>query len=160
MVAMGPTPIFAWEGREYTFEEKSADWYWALGIIATASAIAAILFGNILLALVIAAAAISIALAASRAPRMHRFGLYEDGVAIDDHFYPFDIMLHFSVLEYADETLPPSLSLKTRRFLTPHFLIPIIGHDPVEIYNFVIERLPEGRHELSPTDRFIELFRL
>lgn len=157
---MGPNPIFAWEGREYTFEEKSADWYWALGIVATASTIAAILFGNILLALVIVAAAISVALAASRPPRMHRFALFDEGVMIDEHFYPFEIMLHYSVLEYADETLPPSLSIKTKRFLTPHFLIPIIGHDPVEIYAFVGQHLPEGRHELSPTDRIIELFRL
>ncbi len=157
---MEPTPIFAWEGREYTFEEKSADWYWALGIIATASGIAAILFGNILLALVIAAGAVAIALAAAKSPRMHRFALFADGLSIDDRFYPFESMLHYSVLEYADETLPPSLSIKTRRLLTPHFLIPIIGHDPVEIYNYVGQHLPEGRHELSPMDRVVELFRL
>ena len=48
---MQPNAIFEWEGTEYRFEDKSADWYWALGIIATAIAIAAVLFNNILLAL-------------------------------------------------------------------------------------------------------------
>ncbi|HYD93001.1 MAG TPA: hypothetical protein VEB18_00900 [Candidatus Paceibacterota bacterium] len=157
---MEETPVFAWEGREYQFEEKTADWYWALGIIATAAAIASVLFGNILLALVIAAAAVSVALVASRGSRMHRFAIFENGVAIDDHFYPFEIMLHFSVLEYVDETLPPSLSIKTRRFLTPHFLIPIVGHDPVEIYEFISQHLPEGNHHESPMDRLVELFRI
>ena len=107
-------PLFQWEGREYQFEEKSADWYWALGIIATAATIAAILFGNVLLALVIITGSISIALVASRTSRMHRFALFDDGLAVDERFYPYEVMLDFSVLEYADETLPPSLSIKTK----------------------------------------------
>lgn len=157
---MQRSPVFAWEGREYQFEEKSADWYWALGIIATACGIAAILFGNFLLALVIAAAAGSISLAASRGPRMHRFSLLEEGLVVDEHYYPYSSMLHFSVLEYADETLPPSLSIKTKFLLVPHLLIPIVGHNPVEIYEYMSLHLPDGRHEESPVDRFIELFRL
>ncbi len=157
---MRRAPLYEWEGREYRFEEKSADWYWALGILATAGAIASILFGNILLALVIIAAAASIAVAAAKHARVHRFAIYEDGVAIDDNLYPFETMLHFSVLEYADETLPPSLSIKTKHFLSPHLLIPIVGHDPVEVYEYISLHLPEGRHDESPMDRLVELFRL
>lgn len=157
---MAHTPLFAWEGREYQFEEKSADWYWALGIIATAAAIACILFGNFLLALVILAAAVTLALTASKGSRTHRFAIYEDGIAIDAHYYEFQNMLHFSVLEYADETLPPSLSIKTKHFLAPHLLIPIIGYDPVEIYEYMLNHLEDGRHEESPMDRIVELFRL
>mgnify|MGYP007026541586 FL=1 len=160
MDGMQRVPLFAWEGREYQFEEKSADWYWALGIIATASAVASILFGNILLALVIIAAAGAIAVAAAKHPRIHRFAIYEDGVAIDDHLYVYAEMLHFSVLEYADETLPPSLSIKTKHLLAPHLLIPIIGHDPVEIYEYIALHLPEGRHDESVMDHLVELFRL
>ncbi|HVU79755.1 MAG TPA: hypothetical protein VHD37_00150 [Candidatus Paceibacterota bacterium] len=157
---MPRVPLYAWEGREYEFEEKGADWYWSLGIIATAAAIASILFGNVLLALVILAAAGAIAVAAAKHSRVHRFAVYEDGVAIDDNLYPFENMLHFSVLEYADETLPPSLSIKTKQLLAPHLLIPIIGHDPVEIYDYFALHLPEGRHDESTMDRLVELFRL
>lgn len=157
---MARTPIFEWEGREYRFEEKGSDWYWSLGIVATAAAIACILFGNVLLAFVIVAAAGAIAISAAKGPSMHRFALWDDGISIDDHLYVFDDMLHFSVLEYVDETLPPSLSVKTKRFLAPHLLIPIIGHDPLEIYEYVSLHLPEGSHEHSVMDRVVELFRL
>lgn len=157
---MARGPLYEWEGREYRFEEKNADWYWALGIIATAGAIAAVLFGNILLGLVIFAGAASVAIAAAKRPRVHRFAIFDDGVAIDDTLYPYVSMLHFSVLEYADETLPPSLSIKTKHLLAPHLLIPIIGHDPVEIYEYVSLHLPEGRHDESAMDRVVELFRL
>lgn len=157
---MAREPIFAWEGREYRFEEKSSDWYWALGIITTAGVIACILFSNILLALVILAAAVTFGIAAAKPSSIHRFAIYHEGVTIDDTLYPFDRMLHFSVLEYADETLPPSLSIKTKQFLSPHLLIPIIGYDPVEIYHFIAEYVPEGNHEESALDRVVELFRL
>ncbi len=152
--------VYEWEGREYRFEEKSADWYWALGIIATAAAIASILFGNVILALVIGAAAAALAATAAKAPRVHKFALFDDGVAIDNDFYSYDGMLHYSVLEYADPSLPPSLSIKTRHFLSPHLLIPIIGHDPVEIYEYMALHLEDGRHDESPITRISELFRI
>lgn len=157
---MRPNAIFEWEGTEYRFEDKSADWYWALGIIATALAIAAVLFNNILLALLVVVGAVTVGIHAARHERIHRFRITPDGIAIDSNFYAFRNMLSYSVLEYADETLPPSLSLKTKHFLAPHLLIPIHDHDPVEIYEYVGTHLPEGRHEHSKMDRLVELFRL
>lgn len=157
---MNRTPLFAWEGREYRFEEKESDWYWALGIIATAVAIACILFGNFLLALVVVAATVATALAANQPPRMHRFAIFDDGIAVDHEFYAFENVLHFSVLEYADETLPPSLSLKTRHLFSPHLVIPIVGHNPIDIYEYLSLHLDDGHHDESPMDRIVEIFRL
>ncbi len=157
---MARGPIYEWQGTEYAFEEKGADWYWALGIIATAAIVACILFNNIILALVVAAGAFAAALQAAKHPRMHRFAIYEQGVGIDDRMYVYEDMIDFSVLEYADESLPPSLSIKTKHFLAPHLLIPIVGHDPVEIYEFFLERVLEGRHDESVVDRFVDMLRL
>ena len=153
-------PLFEWEGREYTFEEKGADWYWALGIIATAAVVASILFNNIILALVILAAAGAVALQAAKHPHEHYFAITDRGVVIDKSLYPYEDMISFSVLEYADETLPPSLSIKTKHFLAPHLLIPIVNHDPVEIFEFFSIEIPEGRHEESLFDHLGELLRL
>ena len=152
--------FFTWEGTEYRFEDKAPDWYWALGIIATAVAIAAILFNNILLALLVVVAAGSVAVHAAKHPRIHRFAITDDGISIDSNFYAFKDMLSFSVLEYADETLPPSLSIKTKHFLAPHLLIPLVGQDPIAVFEYMDQHLPEGRHEHSPIDRMVELFRL
>jgi hypothetical protein len=153
-------PLFEWHAKEYASEEKGADWYWALGIISVALIIVCVLFSNILLALVIAAAAVAIALQAARHPRMHRFAITEGGVIIDNSMYPYENMLHFSVLEYVDETIPPSLSIKTKHVLAPHLLIPIVGHDPVEIYDYVAFHLPEGKHEESLVDRIIDWLKI
>lgn len=152
--------LFEWEGTEYRFEDKSADWYWALGIIATAVAIAAVLFNNVLLALLVLVAGVVVGIHAAKHERIHRFRVTEDGIFIDTSFYDFRKMLSFSVLEYADETIPPSLSLKTKYFLSPHLLVPINDHDPIKVYEYIALHLPEGRHDRSRLDRLVELFRL
>lgn len=157
---MNRPPLYQWEGSEYAFEEKGADWYWAVGIIAVAAIIACILFNNLILALVIAAAALAASLQAAKHPRTHRFSITDRGLAIDDRLYLFEDMLSFSVLEYADESLPPSLSVKTRHFLAPHLLIPIVGYDPVEIYEFFSAHVAEGRHDESVFDHLVDLLRL
>lgn len=153
-------PVFAWEGHEYAFEEKSADWYWALGIIAIAAIVASVVFKNILLAFVIAAAAIAVALHAAKRPRVHRFAITEEGLHVDQFMYPYSMMLHFSVLEYADTNMPPSLSVKTRNPLSPHLLIPIVGHDPLAVYEYLLNHLKEGQHELSVIDRIVDMIRI
>lgn len=157
---MPRTVFFEWEGSEYVFEQKGADWYWALGIIAVAGMVASVLFGNVILALLIAAAAATLALSTAKHARNHVFRITDQGVMIDENVYEYEHILSFSVLEYIDPTLPPALSLKTRRFLAPHLLIPIVGPDPLEIYNFFAEHIEEGKHDESVVDRIIEMFRL
>lgn len=157
---MARAPLFEWKGHEYPFEEKGSDWYWAVAIVAGAGVIASLLFSNIILALLILAAAGTLALQAAKHQREHYFAITERGVVIDNNLYRYEDMMHFSVLEYADETLPPSLSIKTRNFLSSHILIPIVGHDPVEIYNFFAEHIPEGAHDESFFDRLIEMIKL
>ena len=157
---MPRTIFYEWEGTEYAFEEKGADWYWALGIVATAIIITCVLFNNIILALVVLAAGTTTALHAAKRPRTHYFAITDEGVVVDSNLYQYEGMLSFSVLEYADETLPPSLSIKTSHLLAPHLLIPIMGHDPIEIYDFFIQHIDEGKHDESVIDHLVELLGL
>ncbi len=142
------------------FEEKSADWYWAVGIIAVALFIVCVLFNNVILGLVVLAAAGAVTLHTAKHPRIHRFAIMDNGIIVDNSLYPYDTMLHFSVLEYTDPSMPPALSIKTRSLITPHLLIPIVGHDPVAVYEYVLNHLPEGRHDESAVDRIIDLMRI
>lgn len=157
---MAYTPIAEWEGEQYDFGEKNADWYWALGIIATAVAIVAVLFGNILLALVIIAGTATIAIQTKKTSRIHKFMVTDDGIVIDEKLYLFQNMMSFSILEYMDPTLPPALSIKTKHILSSHLLIPIHDHDPLHLYEYVASHVPEGNHERSFVDRLIERLKI
>ena len=84
---MSDTAILEWEGREYDHNPKSADWYWALGIIAVASTVASVLFGNYLLAVLIVIAAAAFALHAAKEPPLNSFRLIEKGIMVGDDLH-------------------------------------------------------------------------
>jgi hypothetical protein len=154
---MAHPPIFEWHGKEYASGDKSAEWYWALGIIALGIIVACVLFNNYLLGVVTFVAAIAAGLVAAKRPRIHRFAIADDGLSIDKAHYPFESMLHFSIFEYLDPETPPALSIKTKRLLSPHLLIPIVGHDPIDIYEYISLHIPDGRHDESVVDKVVEL---
>lgn len=157
---MSQQPRFSWQAQEYEFDDKSAEWYWALGIIATASIIASILFGNYLLAIVSASAAVALGLQATKEPHVHFFQLSEKGLSIGNRLYLFDLMHSFSVLEYIDNSKPPVLSIKTHSLLSPHLMIPLEDVDADAVYAFLFAYVDEGAHADTFVDHIIEWLRL
>ncbi|MDO8566720.1 MAG: hypothetical protein Q7R58_01035 [bacterium] len=149
---MPRTAILEWEGREYDHNPKSADWYWALGIIAVAGTVASVLFGNYLLATLIVIAAVTLALHASKQPPIHRFRLVEQGIVIGDDLHHFERMLSFSVLEDVEGELAPMLSIKTESWLSPHLIIPLNGVDVDVVYAYFLQHVDEGEHPHTFTD--------
>ncbi len=152
--------VFEWEGKEHEFDDKPAEWYWTLGIIATASIIASILFENYLLALVLLVAAFAIGLQAAKEPGVHQFKLSEEGLVIDHRLYRFELMHSFSMFEYIDPEKPPVLSIKTNSLLSPHFLIPLEGIDADAMYAFLFAYIDEGEHKETWLDRVVDFLRL
>jgi hypothetical protein len=143
---MPRTALFEWEGREYDHNPKSADWYWALGIIATAGTVAAILFGDFLLAALIIIGALALALHAAKRPPVHRFRVLEDGIMIGEEYHPFAQMESFSVLEDPADELPPWLSIQTRHLLFPHLVLPLEGIDVDALYAHFLAHVDERSH--------------
>ena len=144
--------ILEWEGREYDHNPKSADWYWALGIIAVAGTIASVLFGNYLLAMLIVIAAAAFALHASKQPPLHRFRLVEQGIVIGDELHHFERMTSFSVLEDVEGELAPMLSIKTESWLSPHLIIPLDGVDADVVYAYFLQKVDESEHPHTVVD--------
>ncbi|MFA5744673.1 MAG: hypothetical protein WC887_00415 [Candidatus Paceibacterota bacterium] len=144
--------LLEWEGKEYDHNPKSADWYWALGIIAAATAIASILFSNYLLSFLIIVAAATIALHAAKQPPLHRFRLVEQGLVIGDEMHPFEKMISFSVLEDIEDELPPLLSIKTETWFSPHLVIPLEGVDADFVYSYFLQHVYEGEHTHTLSD--------
>jgi hypothetical protein len=149
---MSRAVLLEWEGREYDHVPKSADWYWVLGIIAAAIAIAAILFGNYLLALLVIIAAATIALHAAKEPPIHRFGLVDKGLMIGEDLHPFEHMISFSILEDPEGELPPLLSIKNETWFSPHLVIPLADVDAEAVYIHFAQHVDEREHTHSLSD--------
>lgn len=149
---MARPALFEWEGKEYEHNPRSADWYWALGIIAVAATIAAILFGNYLFALLIVVAAVAVALHSAKHPSVHTFRIFEHGLMIGNDLHPYERMVSFSVLEDIEGTLPPLLSIKTEDWLSSHLEIPLEGVDADAVYAYLLTRVNESAHHHSFSD--------
>ena len=131
---------------------KGQDWYWALGIIALAGIVAAVLFSEYVLAMLMLVAAVALALHAAKVPPIHRFQLVEDGLMIGEEFHPYSRMESFSVLEDPDDELPPLLSIKTHSWFSPHLVIPLEDVDGEAIYLHFLERVAEDAHHHTIND--------
>lgn len=144
--------LIEWTGREYDHNPKSADWYWALGIVGVAVALAALLFGSYLLAVLVVIAAASLALHSAKRPSEHRFRLVEQGLLIGDDLHLFERMTSFCTLEDVEGELPPMLSIKTESWLSPHLVIPLEGVDADLVYSHFLEHVDEDVHHHTVVD--------
>jgi len=118
-----PENTIRWQGYEYDHQEKTSDWFWVLGIVALSSAATAIIFKNILFALLILIGAFTVALFAAKKPRLTHFEINRRGVAIDDTLYPFTTLESFWIDE--DEHGHHTLIFKSQRIMMPYIIIPL-----------------------------------
>lgn len=141
--------LFAWEGKEFEHSPRSADWYWALGILATALIIASVLFGNILVALLILVATGTIAVHTLYQPETHRFALTHEGLVIGNDLHPYERMRSFTVLEDIEGKFPPVLSIKTESIFSSHLVVPLENVDIDGVYALLLQNVDEGEHQHS-----------
>ena len=67
--SLGLPAVIEWEADEYEERERSADWFWALGAVAFFGIVLSFIFGNLLLALIIAIATFAIYAYENRPPQ-------------------------------------------------------------------------------------------
>ena len=146
----------SWQGYEYDHHEKSSDWFWALGIIALSSAVTAVIFKNILFALLIIIGAFVVALFAARRPHMVHFEINKRGVGIDDRLYPFKTLESFWIEE--DEHEHHVLILKSQRVVMPYIVIPLHDEHMEDARNILLTKLTEEELREPVSHKILEFF--
>lgn len=124
-----------WDEYEYEPREHGADWYWALGILAAALMVAAFMFQNVLLAILIVISAVSLGLVASRPPRLRRFELGDRGISLDDTLYLYSAFDAFGITGGE----PPKLIMRPHKLFTPHLTIPL-PHEHIDPARSLLRR--------------------
>lgn len=133
-------PVLEWSAPEYIHMEKGSDWYWAVGIVALAIIIAAILFNNIIFAIVILLASFTLTIYASRRPDTVNIRLDEKGVQVDDLRYEYKNLDTFGI---DAEEHHPRLLLKSKKLFMPLISIPMGDMDPEVARDYLDEFLHE-----------------
>lgn len=130
--------VVEWQAPEYVHQEKSVDWFWAIGVFALAIAVIAIFLGNVLFGVFVILAAISVAIHTVRKPRLIDYALTERGVLIDKKVYPYDTLEAFWIDE--DDS---RLIIRSEKALMPYLVLPFREDDEDDIQNVLIEYLDE-----------------
>jgi hypothetical protein len=149
--------LIHWRGYEHQHIERSSDWFWALGVIAVSAALIFILFNNFLFALLIVIAAVTLGILATKEPEIVDFVLSEKGLAIDDTFYPYDVIKAFWIEEHGEST---TLLIDTLKALRPHLVIPVNDVSADDIRDMLKEFIEEEELSEPLSYRILELLGL
>jgi hypothetical protein len=144
-----------WQAHEYVHFEKTQDWYWVLGLVAVAGAVGAILFNNVLFALLILIAAFVMAIFAGRKPDLVQFAVTQRGVRINNTLYPFSNLKSFAIVERSPNHIP-KLILEPKAHLSMHIYIPLENVDVDHVHDFLLDFLLEAEHEEPLVHHFME----
>lgn len=143
----------SWSAPEYEEREKSADWFWALGVIAVTGFLTAIIYGNYFFGILILLSGALLFFFAKKSPDWIDYELTERGLKIKSHLYPYENIKSFFV-QGGDK---PILFIKTERFYMPILSIPIESNLINEIHNiFIFKNVFEEEMHEHPSERIIE----
>lgn len=113
----------SWQIDTHEHKERSADWYWALGLLALAGAGLSVFFGNVLLAVILLLGGGSLGFLVARGPREHMVRLDQKGLTLDGTLYPYKNISSF----WVEEGATPRLLVSTSGVLHPQLVVPLLS---------------------------------
>lgn len=149
---MADTEI-SWHAPDFIKQEQSTDWYWAVGVITIALAVAGFVFGNVLFGILVIVASFALVLQSSRDPEIHEFVVSRKGVKANNILYPYSSLHSFWVENNPHEQ---KILLQSEKSWMPYIVIPIEDVDPEEIRDFMIQYLPEEEHQEPLAQKIME----
>ena len=147
-----------WKAPEHHYYEKTIEWFIVLVIIAGALAFSAFYTGNELLGILIVVAAVTMAIAATRRPRVIPYAVSVRGVRIGQHFYSYQNLRSYAIDE--EHRHGPQLLLVTKYKFTPMLIVPLPEDVIDDIESILFDRLEEEAHEEPFYNILLEIFRI
>lgn len=147
-----PTVYVEWSGQEFEFVPKQPTWYWTIGILSVGSAVAAGISGNILFAIILILAGITVSLAGSRRPATHTFMITDRGIHVGTQVFAYDNIVNFAIDDHHESGVPTTLHFTLRQGFVRVMTVPLHHVDfrtvRTALKNHNIEEV-ENLHSLS-----------
>jgi len=131
----------SWKALEYKRKEKTADWYWAVILIALAIVVASFFTHNALFAILIIISTVILLSFSITAPRMVEISINQKGITVEKEMYPFATLESFWVESQDEEN--QKILLKSKKLLMPLITIPLEEHHHLDVREFLLQYLPE-----------------
>jgi len=135
-----------WQAPEYHHYERSADWFWAVGIITVCITVLAFIFNNALLGILILLSVGILIFYAVRAPQDVEYEINRKGVVVGHTLHPYLTIESFWV---ETRTIEPKIILKSKKALQPYIIIPV-HNDSVDEVSTVLHQFLEEKELAEP----------
>jgi hypothetical protein len=147
----------SWQINTHEHKERSADWYWALGLLSLAGAGLSIFFGNVLLAVILLLGGGSLGFLVARGPREHQVTLNQKGITLDGTLYSFKNIGSF----WVEEGPTPRLLVSTSGILHPQLVVPLLSSArAMSVRSYLKRFAPEVEQHPHIGEHLAELFGL
>jgi len=150
--------ILRWSAFEHEHIERGSDWFLGLGIVAVSIGIVSIIFHDVLFAVLILVAAVTIAILAVHPPELSEFEISERGVRVAGRLHRYEEIISFWVEDENGDR--PTLLIDTVKFMHPNIIIPIDHIDPHEVRAYLREHAEETPMKEPVAHKILEFFGL
>lgn len=137
-----------WQVPEYPQYERGRFWYVGAAIIGVALLIYAVVTGNFLFALIVVFGVVISVASSWHPPKIVELRLYEEGVKLNDMYYPWEKFQSYWVVKNDEGTLHLGLDLKN--WLRSDLYVPVKNHSLEEVETFLskyLKKNPERKEE-------------
>ncbi|GMQ95364.1 MAG: hypothetical protein BMS9Abin13_477 [Patescibacteria group bacterium] len=142
-----------WSAPEYEYKEKSADWYWALSIIALSLTVAVFILGNMLFAVFILISAFTLALYGARKPHILEVKINKRGIRVNNTLYPYTTLKSFWI---DDEGEKSQIIIQSEKPLMPYIIVPLGDVSADMVRDTLLEFLEEEEHVEPLSQKLME----
>ena len=132
-----------WNAHQYIHTDKTADWYWIVGIITITITVVSIILNNIIFGILILIASFTLSLSASKKPKVVDIYADKNGIGVGKIFYPYANLDSFWV---EDRDAHPRIILKSQKVFMPYIPILLDDMNPQTVRNFLLQHLREEEH--------------
>lgn len=131
----------SWKALEYKRREKTADWYWAVVIIALCIVVTAFILKDGLFAIFIIIATAMLLTFSVREPKWIDIAIDQRGLTVGHDTYPFATLTEFWV--DISEKQNEKIIVRSKKMILPLIIIPIEEHHHLDVREFLLKHLPE-----------------
>ncbi|MBI2030174.1 hypothetical protein HYT05_00985 [Candidatus Kaiserbacteria bacterium] len=148
--------VLRWTAYEHEHVERTADWYWALGIVTLSVVVISVLLHNALFAVIMVLSSFTMILLARTPPQLVSFEISDRGIRTGKILHRYNEILSFWVEDETDDR--PILLVDTTKWMAPNLIIPIEHIDPALIRAYLQERSTEKHMQEPWSHRVLEFF--
>jgi hypothetical protein len=131
----------SWKSLEYKKKEKTADWYWAVGIITLSLIIISIILKNYSFVILLIIGVITIFIFSTKDPEILEITIDKRGLIVNKNMYPFASLESFWI-DISEED-NHKLILRSKKTFMTLIIIPIDEMHHLDIRDFLLNFLPE-----------------